>query len=141
MIKQILIFIMLMIGWTSTGAAADELWVIVNSKNPVSEMDQAEVSALYLGRYQAYRDGSFALPFDQLADGDIRGMFYQLLTGKPEAYINAYWARILFTGRAMPPRQLENDSAVLDIVQKNLSAIGYVSAGTKLTGVKVVLRL
>lgn len=132
---------MLMIGWPGFGAAEDELWVIVNSKNPISAMDKAEVSALYLGRYQAYRDGSFALPFDQLAYGDVRATFYQLLTGKSEVYINAYWARILFTGRAMPPRQLENDSAVLDIVQKNPSAIGYVSAGTKLAGVKVVLRL
>lgn len=141
MMKRILIFMMLMIGWLGSGAAADELWVIVNSKNPISAMDKAEVSALYLGRYQAYRDGSFALPLDQLADGDVRATFYQLLTGKSEVYINAYWARILFTGRAMPPRQLENDSAVLAIVQKNPSAIGYVSAGTKLTGVKVVLRL
>lgn len=61
--------------------------------------------------------------------------------GKSVSFINAYWARILFTGRATPPRQVEDNDAVIDVVKKNPSAIGYVAAVTKLDGVKVVLRL
>ncbi|TXH65503.1 MAG: hypothetical protein E6Q86_01170 [Tolumonas sp.] len=118
-----------------------EIWVVVHPSNPTKSMSKSEVSALYLGRYQAFKDGSFALPFDQNADGEFRKEFYQQLTGKSVSFINAYWARILFTGRATPPRQVEDNDAVIDVVKKNPSAIGYVAAGTKLDGVKVVLRL
>ncbi len=125
-----------------TGYSAQaEILVVVHPSNPTNSMTKSEVSALYLGRYQAFKDGSFALPFDQEADGESRKEFYQQLTGKNVSYINAYWARILFTGRATPPRQVEDSAAVINVVKKNPSAIGYVTAGTKLNGVKVVLRL
>lgn len=78
-----------------------EVWVIVNQHNQVDAMDKSEVTGLYLGRYLSFRDGSAAHPLDQDKDGSVyEKTFYQRLTGKSAAYINAYWAQILFTGRA-----------------------------------------
>jgi len=140
--KFLLIFIITILSCLGSFQASAEIWIIVNKKNTSSAMDKAEVSALYLGRYQAFKDGSFALPFDLPADGDVRKEFYEKLTGKSVSFINAYWARILFTGRATPPRQLDNDQMVMDVVKKNPSAIGYVPAGTQLDAdVKVILKL
>lgn len=140
--KLYLIIIIAILCFVNSYPALSAVLVIVNKKNAAPAMDKTEVSALYLGRYQAFKNGSYALPFDLPADGAVRKEFYEKLTGKSVAYINAYWARILFTGRATPPRQLDSDKMVMDIVKTNPSAIGYVSSDTKLdANVKVILRL
>lgn len=135
-IRYVMIFLYLMMS-----VCRADIYVIVNQKNSSSEMTKNEVSALYLGRYQAFQNGTFSLPFDHPADSQVRANFYRLLTGKNIEYINAYWARILFTGRATPPRQLENDAAVVSIVSQNVSAIGYVSNPSVIKNTKVVLTL
>jgi hypothetical protein len=119
-----------------------DLWVIVNDKNPVSNMEQSEVSDLYLGRYQAFPNGVFAIPLDHLSDSLIRKVFYQRLTDKPISFINAYWARVLFTEQSTPPRQVSSDATVIDLVRKNQSVMGYITArDTVPSGVKLVLVL
>ena len=42
--------------------------------------------------------------------------------------INAYWARLSFTGQANPPRKLADKAAVLQVVEKNQDALGYVES-------------
>lgn len=127
--------------YTFVSVCYADIFVIVNPKNSAISMTKNEVSALYLGRYQAFQDGSFSLPFDHPADSQARADFYRLLTDKNIEYINAYWARILFAGQATPPRQLKNDAAVASMVRQNASAIGYVSDPSLLKDVKVVLTL
>jgi ABC-type phosphate transport system substrate-binding protein len=56
----------------------------------------------------------------------LRARFYQSLTGRPVEQVNAYWARIIFTGQASPPIQLPDDDAVLKTVRTNEGAIGYI---------------
>ena len=42
------------------------------------------------------------------------------------AQINAYWARLSFTGQANPPRRLADKAAIMQVVEKNQDALGYV---------------
>jgi hypothetical protein len=37
-----------------------------------------------------------------LPNGQVRDEFYLKLTGKNPAQIQAYWSRLVFTGRALP---------------------------------------
>ncbi len=139
--KQILMILLLSIVWLSPAMAYAEVWVIVNEQNQFDAMDKSEVTGLYLGRYQSFRDGSAAHPLDQDKDGTVYENFYQTLTGKSVAYINAYWAQILFTGRAKPPKEILSETELIKLVRRDRNAIGYVNAGASLQGVKVVLRL
>lgn len=142
MAKLLILIIVSFLTFFNSFSANADILVIVNVKNNSSSMDKTEVSGLYLGRYQAFKDGSLALPFDSPAEGETRKEFYNKLTGKSVSYINAYWARILFTGRATPPRQLDNDQMMIDMVKENPSAIGYVNSNAKLDKrVKVMLKL
>ena len=125
-------------------SATAEILVIVNHSNSVQEMTKSEVTGIFMGRYQSFKNGVFALPVDQDADGRNRASFYDYLTGRQISFINAYWARVLFTGRATPPRQVGDNDAVIHIVKQNLNAIGYVDSSVdpkNLAGTKVVLRL
>ena len=139
--KQILMILLLSIVWVSPTLTYAEVWVIVNQYNQVDAMEKSEVTGLYLGRYLSFRDGSAAHPLDQDKDGSVYEAFYQRLTGKSAAYINAYWAQILFTGRAKPPKEILTEAELIKAVRQDRNAIGYVNAGASLQGVKVVLRL
>jgi len=105
-------------------AAQADVAVVVHAKNAVAALSPKEVQDIFLGRKRTFPDGRFALPVDQ--SSPLRAEFYQILTARPLEQINAYWARLLFSGQASPPRQLPDDAAVLKMVRENEGAIAYV---------------
>jgi len=120
---------------------AQELVVIVNSTNQTTELTHRQLVNLYMGRTQNYPDGTLALPVDQAPDSKARETFYKTLVGKSVAEVNAYWARLLFTGRASPPRSLTDSETVLQVVRENRNAIGYIESKYVDDTVKVVGRV
>jgi ABC-type phosphate transport system substrate-binding protein len=125
----------------ATSARAGELVVIVNPANKTVALTQRQLVNLYMGRTQHYPNGKFALPLDQAPDSQARQTFYRTLVGKSVAEVNAYWAKLLFTGRASPPRSLTDAEAVLQVVRENLDAIGYIDSRDLDDSVKVVGRV
>jgi hypothetical protein len=91
-----------------------------------------------MGRKRAFDDGSIALPIDQ---AKLRTDFYLKLTNRPIEQINAYWARIMFSGEASPPRILPDDESVISTIKENPGAIGYISKTIENKGVKTLLIL
>lgn len=121
-----------------------DIVVIVNAQNSLAALSRSQVIDIYMGRLSSFPDGGIALPFDLSPDSPVRKSYYQSLVGKSIAQVNAYWARLLFTGRASPPRPLSSASEVLEAVAKNKDAIGYVDEETVVAGkhnIKIVYRL
>jgi hypothetical protein len=54
------------------------------------------------------------------------------------AAIRSYWQQRIFTGRGVPPPELESDAAVLRYVQTHRGGVGYVSEAVPLSGVNVI---
>lgn len=102
-----------------------EIAVIANRDNPAQSIDSREVRDIFMGRIRSFSDGSIALPIDQ---STLRARFYELLTGRGIEQVNAYWARIMFSGQASPPTIVPDDEAVLMTVRANEGAIGYIDA-------------
>ncbi len=100
-----------------------ELVVIVNPASGVESMDDGDVVNIYMGRYQKLSSGITAFPVDLSPQ---RSAFYQQLVDKTLPEINSYWARLVFSGRASPPRQVQDADEVMAIVSNNRGAIGYV---------------
>ena len=120
-------------------AQAEELAVIAHVKNNIDSLSKKQVQDIFLGRTHVYPSGRFALPIDQ--SSQLRAEFYLKLTARPLEQINAYWARILFTGLASPPQQLPDDEAVLQAVRENEGAIGYIGKTHVDHSVRVLLLL
>ncbi len=120
-------------------AAHAEVAVIGNARNPAGSLTAKQVQDIFLGRTRTFPDGRFALPIDQLSA--LRAEFYQKLTARPIEQVNAYWARIMFTGQASPPLQLPDDDAVVKAVGENEGAIGYVSKTRLDRTIRVLLLL
>ena len=130
----------------SANEAYADIVVIVNAANPVTSLSRKQLTDMYMGRQINFPNGDPALPIDQAAGSSLRQQYYQELVGKSEAKINAYWARLLFSGIASPPRVLPTPEAVLQIVRENAAAIAYmeeasVSQDVQDNRVKVVFSL
>lgn len=125
--------------WAEAGRT--ELVVIVNANNPITALTREQVVDIYMGRRTHFPDGHAALPIDLNPDSPLRVAFYQTLVGRTVAQVNAYWARLLFTGRATPPRVLSTPEAVRDVVRANPNAIAYLDSQMVDDQVKIVYRL
>ncbi|MGB3620848.1 MAG: hypothetical protein WBA20_05830 [Ketobacter sp.] len=128
-------------GLLLTVSASADIVVVVNAANPVEQLSSRELVDLYMGRNLYFPDGSLVLRLDQSPESATRITFYRELVDKSVAEVNAYWAKLLFTGRATPPQTVESAAGVLQAVQSNLNAIGYVDSEDLNGSVKVIGRV
>ena len=113
--------------------------VIINAANPTSSLTDAEIAKLFLKRKLRWDNGRPVVPVDQRSGSAIRASFsIDILRKKPSAVAN-YWQQQIFSAREVPPVEKSSDQAVIEFVQSNPDAIGYVAASTVLgSGVKTV---
>jgi ABC-type phosphate transport system substrate-binding protein len=117
----------------TVGAANAEMVVVVNAKHPASSLTAAQVADVYLGK-----DTSFA-PLDLPESSAERGAFYTKVAGKDSAQVKAIWARLVFTGKSQPPKELGSSSDAVKAVGSNDKGIAYVDKSAVDASVKVVL--
>ncbi len=112
-------------------AWAQSVAVIVNPARGAVSADQ--ISNVFLGK-------SADLTGVDLPDGNaVRNAFYQKVTGKDGAQLKAYWAKLVFTGKAQPLKEVGSDAEVKKFVAANANAIGYIDKSAVDGSVKVVL--
>ena len=127
---------------TLVGTAAHaDLHLVVNATSPLKTMSSKEAVDLYMGRTRTLAGGDYVLLFDLPRDNATRAAFYLQLTGMAPAQVNSYWSRLMFTGQTLPPQPLPSEAAVIDMVKRNPSAMGYVSSEPTDRSVRVVLTL
>jgi ABC-type phosphate transport system substrate-binding protein len=122
-------------------SANAELVVIVNPSNATASLSTEQVAALYLGNATTFPDGGGVALADQSESANARNDFYQKATGRSAAQVKATWARITFTGKGTPPKELKSDADVKAFVASNPKAIGYIDSSAVDSSVKVALKL
>jgi hypothetical protein len=111
---------------TTTNAAA-EVAAIVSSKRTVAvTVTPAQLADIYLGRSSRFPDGSPATPCDLPEGSPTREEFYAKIVGKSAAQVKAHWAKLIFTGRGQPPRQVANSEEAKKLVTENPSIVCYI---------------
>ena len=115
--------------------------VIVNVNNPAAALMASELSRIYLGTANVWPDRTLVLAIDQPEGSPVHASFVREILGKDSISLSRYWEQAIFSGRAVPPRKLVNDLAIVDFVRSNPGAIAYVSASTVLPPDTKVLRI
>ncbi len=105
-----------------------DIVLIVSAESKTTELSKRELVNIYTGRNIIRPDGSRVEPFDQPLSSDLRARFYRQLLNKSVAEMNAYWARLLFTGRAKRPRQLDAAADSIEMIKSNPNAIVYIDS-------------
>jgi ABC-type phosphate transport system substrate-binding protein len=137
--QQLMTCVLAALGLLSAAANA-EIVVIVNPKNPASALTAEQVSSIYLGVSAKFPGGGAAVLADQLESAPIRDEFYQKATGRSAAQAKAVWARLLFSGKGVLPKELKSDAEVKAFVASNPHAIGYVDSSAVDGSVKAVAK-
>ena len=135
------LFPLILAGFLSAGAAHSEPVLVVHPASGVDRLGVEEVINIYMGRLRQFPGGASAQPLDLPADHPGKARFYELLLRKSLAEVNAYWARLVFTGRTQPPREALSEEDVLERVARNRQAIGYVDRAKVDRRVRIVLEL
>lgn len=103
-----------------------DLVLVANSESGIERLTQSEVVNIYLGRYRRLPTGKTATPIDLSENTESKATFYRQLVDKNLAEINAYWSRLVFSGKTRPPQQVETVDEALEFLANNLNALAYI---------------
>jgi ABC-type phosphate transport system substrate-binding protein len=120
--KKIIILLLL---FACTPLVSAEIMIIGNLNNTVNELTKKQVQAIFMGRKRMLSNGVRAIPMDS---SDLRNEFYEKLTHRSIEQINAYWARLMFGGRASPPLLKPDQQSVIEAVKTSKGMIAYIDS-------------
>lgn len=100
-LKQI--FSGLALAFLALGAQA-QVAVVVNPKSAAASMTADQVASIFLGKSATLPSGATAAAADQAEGSAIREQFYSKVAGKQAAQVKAAWSRLVFSGKATPPK-------------------------------------
>lgn len=112
--------------------------IIVNPANQIDSIDRGFLSNVYLKKVVTWRNDWTVRPVQLSKRFALRDQFTREILKKSPSQLRSYWNRQIFSGKAVPPPDLESQEEVIAYVLANKGAIGYVAAGVNLRGAKVV---
>ncbi|WP_233716687.1 type 2 periplasmic-binding domain-containing protein [Ketobacter alkanivorans] len=127
----------LMIAMLGSSITLAEIAVIVHPAND-SSLQADDIAKLYLGKSKKFSNGQSAIALDRGEGTELRVKFLESTVGKDESQMKSYWSRLIFTGKGIPPKVVETDAEVKELVSRNPDTIGYIDAGAVDDTVKVV---
>jgi hypothetical protein len=123
------------------GATHATLQIIVHPQNPVQQLERRTVSDMFLKRVMHWPDGEQVLPVDLNPKLSLRSKFCDLVLNRPLTALRMHWQQVIFSGRGVPPPELDSEAAVIRYVLRYRGSIGYVSGAGELLGTKAVTLL
>ncbi|MDN4502593.1 hypothetical protein QX776_09270 [Alteromonadaceae bacterium BrNp21-10] len=114
------------------------LVVVVGKQNPIDTLSKKQVIDIFMGRFTSFPNGEPVYPVDYSSEAGIKAEFYLKLVNQSERKINAYWSRLLFSGRAKPPLQAESETVLLQQFADNANTIGYLPLADVTEEMKIV---
>lgn len=124
---------LVMLPMAAVQAADPEIVVIGNPAAQPLTKDQA--SDLFLGKSQGMK------LLDLPNSAPVKAAFYQKVSGHDLSQVKATWSRLIFTGKAQPPKELPDAAAVKKAVAADSKSVGYIEKSEVDSSVKVLLTL
>ena len=125
-------------GVTPAQGEAPPYRVIANPTNPITGVERRFLAQAFLKKATQWSDGEVIRPVDLAGDAPARRHFSEDVLERTVAAVKSYWQQVIFSGRGVPPPELDSEKAVIAYVLANKGAIGYLPAGTDPGGARVV---
>jgi ABC-type phosphate transport system substrate-binding protein len=110
--------------------------IVVHPSNPATTVDRRFLEDAFLKKVKVWPGGGPIRPVDLEPGSEVRRRFTEQVLRRPLAAVRAYWQQRIFSGRELPPPELETDEEVARYVRKHAGAVGYVSGTASLDGLK-----
>lgn len=122
-------------------AVSAEVVVVMDAAAEVGLLTRNQVINIFLGRHRQLPSGIAAQPVDQPVSASLRAEFYRKLVDKDLSEINAYWARLHFSGKTTAPLQAATAAEVLHHVIGKPGGIAYIERNQIDARLRIVLAL
>jgi hypothetical protein len=123
---------------SAIAAAPSSYRLIANPSCPVSAVNRAFVSQVFLKKVRRWPDGEAIQPVDLDPRSAVRQNWSAEVLSRSVEAVRIYWQQMIFSGRELPPPELRSDAEVVGYVLRRPGAIGYVSANANVQGAKVL---
>jgi ABC-type phosphate transport system substrate-binding protein len=110
--------------------------LIVNSASAVSGVNADQLKDYFLGKKTAWDDGSKVVVVVVKEGSSSDALLSRL--GKNSQQFMTGWKKLVFTGKASMPEQVDSDDALVALVAKTPGAIGLVDKSKVKDGVKAI---
>lgn len=117
--------------------AVADVAIVVHPSND-STFDKSSIKKIFLGKSKSFSNGRAAILLSSKADDPITDEFNKKVIGKSSNQVNAYWSKMIFTGKGTPPQEMASTSEIITAISSNPDAIGYMDASAATGDVKVV---
>lgn len=108
--------------FTLTSFAQAELVLVANPETGISSLSQSQLSRIFFGQTDLLPNGGKAVPLD--VSGASKDLFAREILKKSPEQVEKYWARMIFTGKAKPPREVKAADVKATVAQTP-GAISY----------------
>lgn len=129
----------LSLGDLGHAARADEIpefRVVVHPSNSLRSVNRTFLADAFLKKVTRWEDGEMIRPVDLRPSSGVRQRFTESVLKRSVEAVRRYWQQRIFSGRNVPPPELESDESVVAHVARSPGAVGYVSGAAKLHGVR-----
>jgi ABC-type phosphate transport system substrate-binding protein len=134
----VLVFVFMTAAGARVASGAEGFRIIVNPDNPVSSLDRRFLADVYLKKATRWSNDEAIRPVDLGPGSAVRRLFSDDVLKRSVSAVKSYWQQMVFSGRGVPPPELDSDGEVVKFVLKNRGAVGYVSGGTDVGNAKIV---
>jgi ABC-type phosphate transport system substrate-binding protein len=117
--------------------ARAEISIIVNKDNS-SIISESEISRIFLGKIKNFPGGSLVVTVSQLRESSTADEFNLRVLKKSTSQLRSYWSKMIFTGQGSPPKEVQGDLEVIQLVSKNPNIIGYIDSSAVTSDVRVI---
>jgi ABC-type phosphate transport system substrate-binding protein len=137
-IANMLAILAVVVVTAARAGTADTFVVVVNPANS-APLSRADIANIFMKRITRWGPDDLAIAVvDQVPHAPVRAAFSAAILRRGVEAMQAYWQQQIFSGRDVPPVEKESDAEVVAYVRRNRGAIGYVSEGAAIDGVRVV---
>jgi len=125
-------------GPAAVSASGTAYRIVVNPANPITVVDRKFLADVFLKKTTRWDGGEAARPVDLRADAVARQQFSDEVLRRSVSAVKAYWQQLVFSGRDVPPPEVDTDEQVIRYVLRFTGGVGYVSGGANLDRVKPI---
>jgi ABC-type phosphate transport system substrate-binding protein len=136
--RRLLLILLLLTGAPGAVAADPGYVIVVHPDNATTSVDRKFLADAFLKKATRWPNGDTIKPADLGPEAPVRRRFTDDVLRRSIAAVKSYWQQRIFSGRDVPPPELESDAQVVRWVLKYPGAIGYVASGAAVQGAKIV---
>jgi ABC-type phosphate transport system substrate-binding protein len=112
--------------------------MIVNPSNRLASVDRSFLEDAYLKKITRWPNDEVIRPVDLGPGSPTRRAFSEAVVRRSVDAVKGYWQQRIFSGRDVPPPELDSDDDVVRYVLRYDGAVGYVSGTARLGAARVV---